>query len=89
MSRDKERRYYWAGNGYDETCNCGLTQSCDDTDYACNCDMRDQQARFDFFIKHFSCQFNLRNNKWGNNMLAETMLRQFRAEIGKIQFRTA
>ena len=42
MSRDSTRMTYWGGASINGKCACGMTNSCADSRYGCNCDKNDR-----------------------------------------------
>ena len=47
MSRDSSNMTYWGGASVNHKCACGMTNSCADPNYSCNCDANDQVWRND------------------------------------------
>ena len=47
LSRDGEKMTYWGGATYGNRCACGMSNSCADPQYLCNCDKNDNTWRED------------------------------------------
>ena len=47
VSRDSSKMTYWGGASVNGKCACGMTNSCADSRYGCNCDKNDQVWRED------------------------------------------
>ena len=47
VSRDFKKKKYWGGASVKYKCACGMTHSCADPKYGCNCDANDQVWRED------------------------------------------
>ena len=47
MSRDSQKMRYWGGASVAGKCACGMTNSCANTNYGCNCDKEDSVLRED------------------------------------------
>ena len=47
VSRDSTKMTYWGGASVSGKCACGMTNSCADSTYGCNCDKNDQVWRED------------------------------------------
>ena len=47
VSRDSAKMTYWGGASIDGKCACGMTNSCADSRYGCNCDKNDLEWRED------------------------------------------
>ena len=47
VSRDSAKMTYWGGASINGKCACGMTNSCADSRYGCNCDKNDQVWRED------------------------------------------
>ena len=47
VSRDSAKMTYWGGASIDGKCACGMTNSCADSSYGCNCDKNDRVWRED------------------------------------------
>ena len=47
VSRDSSKMTYWGGASVSGKCACGMTNSCADSSYGCNCDKNDQVWRED------------------------------------------
>ena len=47
VSRDSSKMTYWGGASVNYKCACGMTHSCADPNYGCNCDANDQVWRND------------------------------------------
>ena len=47
VSRDSSKMTYWGGASVNYKCACGMTHSCADPNYDCNCDANDQVWRND------------------------------------------
>ena len=47
VSRDSSKMTYWGGASVNYKCACGMTHSCADPSYGCNCDANDQVWRND------------------------------------------
>ena len=47
VSRDSTKMTYWGGASVSGKCACGMTNSCADSSYGCNCDMNDNVWRED------------------------------------------
>ena len=47
VSRDSAKMTYWGGASVSGKCACGMTNSCADSSYSCNCDKNDQVWRED------------------------------------------
>ena len=47
VSRDSAKMTYWGGASIDGKCACGMTNSCADARYGCNCDKNDRVWRED------------------------------------------
>ena len=47
VSRDSSKMTYWGGASINYKCACGMTRSCADPSYGCNCDANDQVWRND------------------------------------------
>ena len=47
MSRDSQKMRYWGGASVAGKFTCGMTNSCANTNYGCNCDKEDALLRED------------------------------------------
>ena len=47
VSRDSTKMTYWGGASFSGKCACGMTNSCADSSYGCNCDKNDRVWRED------------------------------------------
>ena len=47
VSRDSSQMTYWGGASVSRNCACGMTNSCADSSYGCNCDKNDNVWRED------------------------------------------
>ena len=47
MSRDSAKMAYWGGASVNGKCACGMTNSCPDSRFGCNCDKNDNVWRED------------------------------------------
>ena len=47
MSRDSSKMTHWGGASGSGKCACGMTNSCADPSYGCNCDKNDRVWRED------------------------------------------
>ena len=47
MSRDSSKMTYWGGASVSGRCACGMTNSCENPSYGCNCDKNDNVWRED------------------------------------------
>ena len=47
VSRDSQKMRYWGGASTNDKCACGMTTSCADSRYGCNCDKEDYVWRED------------------------------------------
>ena len=47
MSRDSTKMTYWGGASINGKCACGMTNSCADSRFGCNCDKNDNVWRED------------------------------------------
>ena len=47
VSRDSSKRTHWGGASVSGKCACGMTNSCADPRYGCNCDKNDKEWRED------------------------------------------
>ncbi|XP_068722450.1 contactin-associated protein-like 4 [Montipora capricornis] len=47
VSRDSEKMTHWGGASGNDKCACGMTKSCADRSYGCNCDKNDMVWRED------------------------------------------
>ena len=47
VSRDSVKMTYWGGTSVSGKCACGMTDSCADSSYGCNCDKNDRVWRED------------------------------------------
>ena len=47
VSRDSQKMRYWGGASVAGKCACGITNSCANTNYGCNCDKGDAVLRED------------------------------------------
>ena len=47
MSRDSVKMTYWGGASINGKCACGMTNSCADSRFGCNCDKNDNVWRED------------------------------------------
>ena len=47
MSRDSTKMRYWGGAFGNGKCTCGMTNSCADSRFGCNCDKNDNVWRED------------------------------------------
>ena len=47
VSRDSQKMRYWGGASANDKCACGMTNSCANPSYGCNCDKKDSVWRED------------------------------------------
>ena len=66
MSRDSTKMTYWGGASVSGKCACGMTNSCADSSYGCNCDKNDNVWREDSGLLTDKTHLPLKQFKFGD-----------------------
>ena len=66
VSRDSTKMTYWGGASVSGKCACGMTNSCANPSYGCNCDKNDNVWREDSGLLIYKSHLPVRQLRFGN-----------------------
>ena len=66
MSRDSTKMMYWGGASINGNCACGMTNSCADSRFGCNCDKNDNVWREDSGVPTDKTKLPVKQRRFGD-----------------------
>ena len=83
VSRDSQKMRYWGGASVAGKCACGMTNSCADSRYGCNCDKQDSVLREDSGLLTDKTKLPVKQLRFGD--LSDTYSRFGYHTLGKFK----